>query len=258
MDLKAEYESLEDVPEMFREIYAERDGKVVINVQGVKTQSDFDKLNEGILREREAHKKTKERFRPFLDNNVDPNEAWDRVQRFDELQEIANSKMDPSRIEELAAERVNRTKSQYEKQVADLSAELRNYQQREKVRTIQDQVRRALVDAKVVPSAQEDALMIATQVFDVGDDGKVYTKDGVGVTPGQMPEAWVREMQPKRSHWWQTSQGTGSTGSGSSVAGISNPWKKDATNLTEQMRITRENPELARQLAKAAGVDLKV
>lgn len=44
--------------------------------------------------------------------------------------------------------------------------------------------------------------------------------------------------------------GAGSKGGSGQV----NPWKKETFNLTEQGRITRDNPELAKQLKAAAGV----
>ncbi|MFC5468419.1 DUF4355 domain-containing protein [Cohnella suwonensis] len=43
-------------------------------------------------------------------------------------------------------------------------------------------------------------------------------------------------------------------GGGGKGGGQINPWKKETFNLTEQGRIIRENPELAKQLKAAAGV----
>lgn len=45
----------------------------------------------------------------------------------------------------------------------------------------------------------------------------------------------------------------GGSGSGRQT-GPTNPWKKETFNLTEQGRIIRENPELAKQLKAAAGI----
>jgi hypothetical protein len=55
-------------------------------------------------------------------------------------------------------------------------------------------------------------------------------------------------------------EGTGTTGSGSNPKGSSgggaapqkNPWAKDSLNLTEQMRLARENPTLANKLKAQA------
>jgi len=52
-------------------------------------------------------------------------------------------------------------------------------------------------------------------------------------------------------------QGTGSfTADGVGTKRRINPWMKDTFNLTEQGRITKENPTLAKTLASAAGVKL--
>ena len=47
--------------------------------------------------------------------------------------------------------------------------------------------------------------------------------------------------------------GGGATGSASTKSGINNPWKKETFNLTEQMLITKEKPELAAMLKAQAG-----
>jgi len=47
--------------------------------------------------------------------------------------------------------------------------------------------------------------------------------------------------------------GGGATGSASVKSGINNPWKKETFNLTEQMLLTKEKPELAAQLKAQAG-----
>ena len=251
MDLKAIYDNQEEIPELYRDLFAERDGKHVLNVQGVKTEHDVLKLNEGLTKEREAHKKTKERYRAFAD--LDPSEVQEKLARYAELEEIANSKMDPSRISELADERVAKTKSKYETQLAELQGTLAEYQAKEKRRHIHDAVRKALTENKVVPSAHEDALLLAERIFEVADDGSVLTKDGVGVEPGVQPSAWLTEIQPRRPHWWMQTSGTGASGGGSGAVGsMVNPWKRETRNLTEQMRITKENPTLAEQLKKIA------
>jgi len=47
--------------------------------------------------------------------------------------------------------------------------------------------------------------------------------------------------------------GGGATGSASVKSGINNPYKKETFNLTEQMRLEKEKPELAQQLKSQAG-----
>ncbi|WP_270167570.1 phage scaffolding protein [Paenibacillus sp. SYP-B4298] len=46
----------------------------------------------------------------------------------------------------------------------------------------------------------------------------------------------------------------GSGGGGTGGAGAVNPWKKETFNLTEQGRLLRDNPDLAKQFKAAAGI----
>jgi hypothetical protein len=50
------------------------------------------------------------------------------------------------------------------------------------------------------------------------------------------------------------STGGGAAGSGSKIPSTNNPYKKETFNLTEQMKLEREKPELADQLKSQAGV----
>lgn len=47
--------------------------------------------------------------------------------------------------------------------------------------------------------------------------------------------------------------GAGTNGNGGSGKSVVNPWKKETLNLTEQARLLREDPELAKQMKAAAG-----
>ena len=78
------------------------------------------------------------------------------------------------------------------------------------------------------------------------DDGRlVAIKDGVAGFAKSRPEL----LKPT---------GTGgagfrpTSGAGSGGAGQKNPWAKDSFNLTEQVRLSRENPQIAAQLKTAA------
>lgn len=50
--------------------------------------------------------------------------------------------------------------------------------------------------------------------------------------------------------------GGGALGGKGGSEGTNNPFAKETTNLTEQARLFRENPEQAKQLAQAAGVNI--
>src|SRR5262245_46340724 len=65
-------EKQDDIPELYRELYSEKDGKWVLSgITGVKTKADVDYVQGVLTTEREAHKKTKDRFRPFIEYSED-------------------------------------------------------------------------------------------------------------------------------------------------------------------------------------------
>jgi hypothetical protein len=124
---------------------------------------------------------------------------------------------------------------------------------REKQRLIHDAVRSAAIASKMIDTAVDDALTLAERMLTITDDGKVVTKEGVGVTPDSDPTVWLSEIQTKRPHWWPMSQGGGARGSGGGGGGVTNPWKASSWNLTEQGRILREDEARADRMAAAAG-----
>lgn len=94
------------------------------------------------------------------------------------------------------------------------------------------------------------------------EDGKVsfsvYEEDGKTPAFGPrgkemtIPEL-VDSLREKMGDMFQPSTGGGSTGGGKGGSSVANPWMPGAShNMTEQGRITRENPELAKRLKAEA------
>jgi hypothetical protein len=73
-------------------------------------------------------------------------------------------------------------------------------------------------------------------------------------------DAWLFKVIDAHPNGKELLKGTQSLGAGGSPIsgrkGADNPWMKDSYNLTEQNRLSVVNPELARSMAKAAGVTL--
>lgn len=263
MALSVIHDKIEDIPEPFRELYTEKDGKFLLTgIEGIKTQADIDRINEGLRKERDDHKKTRERFKAFEGLNAD--EVLAKLDKYDELEAAASGKLDDDKINEIAEKRVKSRLAPVErellnvkKQNEELTSLVAQYQAKERTRTIHDAVRQAATKHKVLDTAQEDVLMLAERVFEVSEDGKVVAKEGVGVTPGIDADLWLQEMQQKRPHWWAPSSGGGGTGSGAGAGMANNPWSSDHWNLTKQGEYIRQHgTEKAAQMAKLAGVKL--
>lgn len=84
----------------------------------------------------------------------------------------------------------------------------------------------------------------------------VFVNDlGEEVNVATFVETWLRSEGAKPFVPGSGNNGTGSKADGPG-SGRTNPFKAETRNLTEQGRIFRENPALAKQLAAAAGVTL--
>lgn len=266
MPLSAVHDTIDEVPEQYRDLYTEKNGKYELTgILGVKTQGDIDRLSTSLQKERDEHKSTKERYSVWAD--MDHNDVMSKLDRMPELEAAAKGKLDEAQIEEMVTRRTEGTiKSRtapLERQVSQLQAErdtaialAEERGQKLTRNAISGTVREALVKAKVIPEAQEDALMLAERVFEVReDDGAIVTRDNVGVVPGMTAEQWLQEMSDKRPHWWPGSQGSGARGGGAGGNQFANnPWNAANWNLTEQGKIiTSKGREYADRMAQAAG-----
>jgi len=70
MPLDAIVDSLEGVPEQYRELYAERDGKYRLDVQGVEFPDEVQGLKSALQKEREAAKEAQARLKAY--GEIDP------------------------------------------------------------------------------------------------------------------------------------------------------------------------------------------
>lgn len=260
------YETQEDIPENFRDLYTERDGKwSLTNVKGLKSQEDIDKLNASLVKERNDHKDTKKKLKPF--EGLDAEEAREKLDKYDELALAAENNPDADKlaeqVEKLADAKVATATAPLTRELEELRTEneenkgkILTFETKETSRVITDSVRKAALGIKVVDTALDDVLMLGEKVFEVKEDGSVLTKDSVGCTPGVAADIWLSEMQEKRPHWWPASTGGGGRGNTGGGGFANNPFSRDHWNLTEQGKAYTESSTKAEQMAKAAGTTI--
>jgi hypothetical protein len=252
----------DEVPQQYRDLYTEKNGKMELSgVEGVRTQADIDRVQEGLRKEREEHKSTKGKLAAYGDRKPEDVEAV--FARLPELEAAAEGKLDDKKINTIVESRiiakvapVQRELDNAKKIIAERETEVKTFKDKERTRTIHDTVREAAGKSQgLVPTALEDILMFADRHFQIDDDGKVVTKDEVGVTPGVAPDVWLTEMQQRKAHWWGSTNGGGAGGNrgGNGNAGVANPYTHAGWNLTEQGKLVRDNPTKAEQLARSAG-----
>lgn len=255
MPIEITYNSIDEVPAEYKDLYSEQDGKAVLTgVVGLKTQKDIDTLSEALRKERKDHKEAKDKLAPW--NGLDHSEVLTKLDKYDELEILATGKIDDTKINQLVETKLNQIKGPLErdlKKFKEMSETLLNentsLKHNENLRLKNDQIRSAAIEAKVIPEAIDDILIIAGSLMELNEDGKAITKQN-----GLDPKTFFIEMQQKRPHWWPASAGGGGQGSGGQGGFATNPWTKDNFNMTEQGKIFKTNPVLAEQMKKAAGV----
>lgn len=269
MAIKAIIDKLEDVPEGFREHYVPgSDGKFVLGVDGADALPPFKNLKDENARRRIAERTTGEKLAIYVNAFGDrkPEDILGVLDRVPELEAAAAGKIDETKINGMVETRVGAKLAPVQRQLQTATTQLAErdqviagYKQKEVTRAVHDSVRNAIGATKgFQASASEDALMLAERMFEVTDEGKVVTRENVGVTPGVDAAVWLTEMQQKRAHWWGPTEGGGSGGSGRNGGGGGgeNPWTAESWNMTKQGAIFRENPTRAGQLAKSAGTSI--
>lgn len=261
MTIKAVLDNVDELEESIKALYIEKNGKWHLDVEGVKPLDEFNVVHTALQKERTDHKKVKDRL--VLFGNLDPEDVRKKLDRIPELELAADGKLDDKKIDEMVNTRIHakiapveRERDTFKTQVAEKDRIIETYETEKRQRVIQDHVVRAARAAKLLDTAQEDAIMLAERVFEVTEDGNVVTKDKVGVTPGISADLWLKDMQEKRPHWWGPSSGGGARNGG--VVGFNgpNPFTHEAWNMTEQGTLVKTDRAKAEKLAKAAGTTI--
>lgn len=256
MRLKTIYDTEEEIPEGYADLYTERNGKwELTGIEGVKTQADVERVQEALRKEKVEHKATKAALIPF--EGLDPEEILTTQTKLEEataqLEAInKDGRIDETKLEPIIAARIKqavapleRDKTNLERQldgqrklVTEKDGEVVNLRTSITTDSIERTVREAAVLAKVQATALDDVALRALKIFEKTDDGRVITKDVPGTVPGLTPKEWLKDMEDKAPHWWPASVGGGSQGSnsgrGGSYAGANNPWSKEGWNITKQ------------------------
>lgn len=271
MVLKDVHDALDEIPEPYRPLYTEKNGKwECTGISGMKTSLDVKRALDGAEKERVEHKATKEKLKAWADVGGTPDEVLAKLDRLPELEAAAKGKLDEAQIEAIVERRVEgtlksklapveRENKTLKTQVADLTGKVTGYEKEKRDRKVRDDVTLALVEAKVLDDARDDALVHAERVFEIDEHGNTVTRDGVGVPPGLNPTQWLAEIQPRKQHWFPGSVGGNAAGNGKPLGFQpgSNPWSADSWNLTEQGRYAKTHgPERAARAAQAAGSSL--
>ena len=269
MPLKAIHDSIDEIPEQYRDLYTEKNGKwELTGIQGVKTQADVDRLQTSLTKERDEHKATKDKLAVW--DGMDHAETVANLDRIPALEAASSGKMDDAAIEAEVSRRVEGTiKSQIaplERQIGTLTKDnealtASNTELTTSINNgkIDNVVRAAMAKSNAHGTAVDDALMLAKSgVFSIAEDGAILTaENNMGIPSGLDPDAFVGHMQGVRRHWWPESSGSGAPGSGGSGGPTGdNPFSHANWNMTKQGALVRSDRAMAERLAKQAGTTI--
>jgi hypothetical protein len=267
--LKYVYDSIDEVPEKYRDLYEELEdgGARFVGGEGFKSQADVDRLQEALRKERKAHADTKAKYKGL--DGVDPEEVQRLRDENEELKarvEAGGGQIDEKKLDELAEKKaalkvrpVERERDKFKTDLEAATAQVTSLTAEKHNRTIVDALRSATQGdkgIKIVDTALADIEFLAPSVFTVGDDGAVRVRENApgGVMAGASPREWLAEIQASgtRKHWFPGNVSAGAREGGGGGGGGVNPFAGKEPNLTEISRLVQKDPARARHLAAAA------
>lgn len=90
MALKAILDSIDDLPEDVKKEYVEKNGKFELQVEGMKTQADVERLQGALTKERNDHKAVRDRLGLLGDRKIE--DVLATLDRVPELEAAADRK----------------------------------------------------------------------------------------------------------------------------------------------------------------------
>lgn len=270
MSLKAVLDSLDGVEDAVRGFYTEaEDGKYYLTVDDVDALPSVRGLTNTLRRFKEVApdaSRLKSRLdrlaelEAYADLELSADEVRERLQELEELR-AAGAKAGSEQIEKLREtyeKRVNATRKQLEEQIAAKDAEMQELRGFVERLTIDNELDRALDRVKVIPETREavKALMkLRGPKVVQGEDGfqGVFETDLGDLDIASYVDKWSRSDEAAPFLPASGNRGTGATSGKGGGSARANPFADETLNYTEQMRLVKENPALARQLAAQAG-----
>ena len=251
--LKSSYENLEQIPETLKEHYElnEGSGQYVLAVDSDSQKEIKKKVKEFRDHNIELQKKiseVEEKFRPFEALNLDEvQEALKARQQVQEAELLHRTDVEKHIQQKIEAER-----NKYEKEVSEAKESASQAKVQLETMQIEKWVTTALNRVgQLQKGALEDVLRRARLEIEVKEGELVERSTGLKIDPAE----WAAALMKDCSFFFVPNSGIGSRGSNNKDI-QKNPWSKDNVNLTEQGRIFKENPELAKQMAASAGASL--
>jgi hypothetical protein len=248
MALKYKYATKQEIPAEQQSLYVERDGAWLLDADGVVSQTKLDEFRQNNITLTNQLK----RF-----EGIDPDavrQLADDKRKLEEAQQIKAGEVDKV----VAA----RLKAELDKVHAPVVAERDALTGRLTAIQIDQAVVTEATKRGLRPTALTDITARARTTFKLVNgvpqafeaDGQTARMGKDGVSPMTLAE-WVDALVSDAPHLFEANAGSGAAGSGGGVTGnrsVKNPFRKESFNLTEQMKLQKNDPQLAARLKATA------
>lgn len=212
MTINFQVDSLDGLDDSVKGLYAEKDGKFQLNVQGLPQAEDTTALKNALERQKANVTALKDknaslsRFEQYADyEGID-----DILPNLDQIVAKANAAGDPEGLERAQAKYKAELLKQNEKYTA-LEAENSSLKSSIKNTSIANDVRAAAIASGALPEKVDDLLALTRSHFD-NADGETFVRDADGHPTGVSPKDWFSSVQlEQRPDYFK---GSGASGSG--------------------------------------------
>lgn len=255
---QADYDAL---PEALRGFYSKResDGKWVLQCEGAVPQERFVEFRDNNI----ALKRDLDAWKAL---GVTAEEVQDLLKKRKDIEDGRRS--DGRTVKEIVEEQVGNLKKQHDMALKEAQDKLQKSKAELQRLKIGGTATKKALELGLRPEAQDDLVARVSGIFTLEDDGSVVAKNPDGsirysakTTEPLTLEEYVSGLVEQAPHFFAPSSGSGANQGGNGNRGRNgspgvNPFKKETYNLTEQGQLLRSNPDLARRMAKEAGVTL--
>ena len=268
--IKFKVPTLDEVEENLRSFYSEKEegGKKVyiLEVEGAVPKDKLDEFRSGNISERKKREEAEAALKAFKDLKMTPDEVRELADKRAELE--AGKLVKSGDLEAAVEQRVAGLVKDHKALVESLTGELGETKQQLATRVIDGTILTTARKYGLRKGADSDIVARGHRVFRMHEgkmtafeaDGKTVKFGKTGVDP-LTPEEWMKEQaEESAKHLFAENSGGGasggSAGGGSIGSTVKNPWDKSGGtwNLTNQMKLTKENPKLAARFKSDAGV----
>jgi hypothetical protein len=266
MPLKLTVSSLDQIEEPFRPLYRPVEGhpdEFSLDVEDAVPKSKLDEFRKNNLKLNEDMETLRKTFR-----DIDPEEYRRRAAEIEVLKDQVASKTTKGEKEYQA--QMSQMAATHKAEKEQIAATLREKDQMIARMMIDDTVTRLAAEAKALGPAIVDVVNRAKSVFRM-EDGVVVAYRPTGekwfsAESGNLltVSEWIKLLPKECPHFFPANEGTkaanGTNGASSTAAvaraSAKNPFAQTTWNRTEQSKLIKGNPALARQLADEAGAKL--